>query len=167
MFATTHILASIVISQRLSSQWWAFLVSLFSHYLFDLIPHGDAPLGSWMTADPKKRRMIYVLSSDGLCSVVFLVFFWLHGNLPGLSTLIPAMVGGVLPDFIWFINYVLKERGLSEANYPHVTAFLNKINAFHHAVHIFIDHKIKKIWPGIVIQLAFFFIFIYFIGGWR
>ncbi|MFH1207097.1 MAG: hypothetical protein V1668_00645 [Patescibacteria group bacterium] len=168
MFATTHILASIVISQHIPSPGWAFLISLLSHFLLDLIPHGDAPLGPWMAADPKKRRMALVLGADAFCSILFLVFFWQNGNLPNLSSLIPAMIGGVLPDFIWLMSYLFKGCEFLKTKCLFFTATLHRINSFHlHAIHTFFDRKIKKIWVGIVIQTIFFCGLVYCIASWR
>ncbi|MFA6552862.1 MAG: hypothetical protein WCT27_00320 [Patescibacteria group bacterium] len=167
MFATTHILTSVVISQHIQSSWWAFFISLASHYLLDLIPHGDAPLGPWMTVDQKKRRLIYVLGTDAFCTILYLSILWLYGDLPNLSILIPAMVGSVLPDFIWLVSYVLKKRDFKKNILPLIASVLDRVNAFHHAIHSVINQKIQKLWPGLLIQLIFIGGLIYLTISWR
>ncbi len=167
MFATTHILSGIIIGQHAPNAWWAFGISLISHYALDFIPHGDAPLGPWMVSDPKKRRLIYVLGADACISALMLAYFWANGKLPALSLLIPAILGALLPDLFWFIYFFFSQSNFLKNKFPKLFSIFKRIDEFHHFIHSLVDKKIKKIWPGITVQLIIVTIFVYLIFSWR
>lgn len=102
MLLSTHVLAGIVISQHAPNPFWAFLISLVSHYILDIIPHGDQNIIEWIKRGPKKPRMFLFLATDLSLLFIFLVTVYLKTQLPAPKILLAAIVGSSLPDLLYF-----------------------------------------------------------------
>jgi len=164
MFATTHVLASVVISQHTPNLWWAFLFSLFSHYLLDLIPHGDKPVDNWIKKGPRFRKSIMVFGFDSLLITIFFFTLYQKMTLPSLGILLAAIFGGMLPDILWvtwdFYKRYFQHRVL-------FWIFMEKIEPIldhHYRIHHYIENLFKeKAYPhiiGALVQIIFAGIFI-------
>jgi len=166
MFATTHVLASVVISQHTPSPWWAFFISLLSHYLLDLVPHGDKPIDEWIKRGSYFKRAITVFFTDIILITIF--FFTLSQKMafPSAPIFAAAIIGGMLPDVLWVI-YELYKRYFEQFRvfrYPMVKSQLERILNHHRKIHNYIDSLVnKKITPsglGVAIQILYLGLFI-------
>lgn len=173
MYATTHVLASVVISQHVPNLWWAFFVALISHYILDFIPHGDRPVERWVRRGPHLARSLTVLITDmALLTVVFATIYK-QTQLPSVAMLIAAVVGGMLPDVLWII-YDLYKRHLKRHRIFNIffknwyTRFLivyvEPILDHHSRIHTYIDSMINThkfpAFVGVIIQVVFAGIFV-------
>lgn len=110
MLLSTHVLAGIVISQHAPNPFWAFLISLVSHYILDIIPHGDQNIIKWIQRGPKKPRIFLFLAVDLSLLFIFLVNAYLKVQLPTPKILVAAVVGATLPDLLYFGHkYIYKK----------------------------------------------------------
>jgi len=116
MYATTHVLASIVISQHTPNAWWAFFISLLFHYILDFIPHGDRPIERWIKRGPYLARSITVMLVDITLLMIIIATLYRQTSLPAPAIVIAAIIGGLLPDILWIVYdlYIrhLKKRSL-------------------------------------------------------
>ncbi|MFA6098106.1 MAG: hypothetical protein WCV50_04880 [Patescibacteria group bacterium] len=166
MFATTHVLASVVISQYSPNAWIAFFISLFSHYLLDLIPHGDRLVERWIKSGNYFKKSVIIFLSDIALIAIFFITFYHQISLPSLKILVAAIIGGLLPDVLR-VTQDLNERYLYKITVFHqvfTMTRLDKILAYHKRMHDYIDYVFNKtITPngiGVVIQALFLGIFL-------
>ena len=110
MLTTTHVLASIIISQHTPTPFWAFLIALIAHYILDIIPHGDEHIHNWIKAGPFRKRVFYFLLIDLGVLAIFLTTVYLKAQLPNPIILIAAVIGGTLPDILFVShNFIYKK----------------------------------------------------------
>ncbi|MFA5134304.1 MAG: hypothetical protein WC505_00760 [Patescibacteria group bacterium] len=172
MYVTTHVLASIVISQHTPNAWWAFSIALLSHYVLDFIPHGDRPVERWIKRGSHLKRSLVVVGIDGALLSFMILSLDRQIGLPPAPILMAAIIGGMLPDILWitydlYCRYIKKRafaRALAGAGI--LGAFFKKIGFFldHHTkIHHYVDHVINTHrFPaliGALFQLLFFGIF--------
>lgn len=172
MFATTHVLASIAISQRVTSVWPAVGIALVSHYFLDLIPHGDQPVGHWIKQGPHKTKRLGLILMLDLCGTLLMgTVLYLNGNLPPWHVLIPAAIASVLPDFVWIGSDLYEKVFPRQARHSKIfhviDAILDKIEYIHHEIHTFFDGHVKRAWPGALFQMIMFSFLLYLILAGR
>ncbi len=165
MFATTHVLASIVISQHTPTPWWAFFISLLSHYFLDLIPHGDRPIDSWLKRGSYFKKAMIVFLSDAALLVIFFITAYQKMMLPRPAIVTAAIVGGILPDALWILydmyKRYLERHGIFRLFLSRIEPLLNHHKKIHNYIdHSPINHKISPIGLGIAAQILFLGIFI-------
>lgn len=169
MLTTTHVLASIVISQHTPNPFWAFLIALISHYILDLIPHGDEYIHNWIKAGPFRKRVFYFLLIDLGILTVFLITVYLKAQLPNPKTLIFAIIGGTLPDIIFvshgfiYQKYIIRKQRKKWRSlfrkYLKIEHLLRNHEKFHEFLHSVLHLK-ASLEYGIVIQLFFITLFL-------
>lgn len=102
MFITPHTAAAIYLSTRLSNPLLAFLAGLFSHFILDVIPHGDEKMGHHLKLEPERWRYMIKLSViDLILTSALLVFFWSKQVIVDRAVFILAILGAWLPDILW------------------------------------------------------------------
>jgi len=174
MYATTHVLASVVISQHTPNLWWAFFISLLFHYILDFIPHGDRPIERWIKRGPYLARSITVMLVDITLLMIMIVTLYQQMSLPALSITIVAIIGGLLPDILW-ITYDFYVRHLKKRKLFNIFfkkwytrfffQYIEPVLDHHTRIHNYIDsiintHKFPAL-VGALIQLSFVCLFIY------
>lgn len=101
MFLTVHTAAAIAISQQTPNPLLAFVLAIFSHFLLDLVPHGDKDFDVWLPKGNNKKLKLIVIAITDLIIMISGLGYLLQAkqlNYPW-STLL-AIYGGVLPDFL-------------------------------------------------------------------
>ena len=72
MFLSVHTITGALIGERIADPFWAFGLALLSHFVLDMIPHGD------FKRSPKLNNYIYI-ALGGLLDIailsVFLIYF--------------------------------------------------------------------------------------------
>lgn len=102
MFITPHTSAAIWISTKVTDPGLAFVFGLISHFILDIIPHGDEDIGSHKTT--KRGRFIYMMkvaTVDVILSVALLYFYITRHQDYNRSAMAGAVVGAWLPDVAW------------------------------------------------------------------
>jgi hypothetical protein len=110
MFLTVHATLGIIIGANLPNPALAFITGFFSHYILDMIPHGDE--GKW--AEVTNGRMAKLALMDHMAlmlNIAALFCFKPDFNLTAPMAL--AMVGTLLPDYLMAVkrlteNYTAK-----------------------------------------------------------
>lgn len=115
MFLTTHaLIGALVATQVPAHPWLAFGLGMFSHFLTDIIPHGDSNLyKDYITGSKKKvRKALAYVMIDGVIAI-YTVLFLLNAGLPvDRLTLTLGIAGGVLPDLLVGLYEVTRVPGL-------------------------------------------------------
>jgi hypothetical protein len=163
MFISTHALLGIVISQHVDNVPAAFGLGVISHYLLDMIPHGDEKIGQWMKKRPLRGFLIALVAEVTLISV-FIITVYIKKALPRPGVVMAGLLGGTLPDLIWYSydfyrGFILKHFPKSKKIIQDVfrlESFFEHHNQIHKWFHDFIKTKINLV-AGVFIQAVIVF----------
>jgi len=140
MYLTVHAAAGAAVGQFMPNVWAAFAAGFVSHFILDMIPHGDENIQHWKFFRTKLRRTIAAALID--FAVLLATFcYWLTTNtveqIPGIMY---GAAGSILPDALW---------GLHELT---GSPLLKWYRALHSATHRVIAKKLT-ILQGFAIQI--------------
>ena len=122
MFLTVHATAGILIGKYTSNIWLAFLAGFFSHYLMDVVPHGDRDLD--LGADKiKLKKVIKIALVDGLIMIAILSILFQRQLILLTWPILAAIAGQILPDVLTGFCLLIK------------SPWLKKYIIFHHLFH--------------------------------
>lgn len=167
MFLTTHAVVGIFISQQTNNPLLAFILAFISHFILDIIPHGDEELGD-LARLGKKRIYLWSLG-DFFVLVIMIGFLYTTTDLPRIAVTSAGVIGSILPDlishffpalhreypktliikFLLYLDRTLKFGSLFDAP-----------NKLHRLTHRIIKFKIPFKY-GMGLQLLIIFIFIF------
>jgi len=102
MFITPHTSAALWISTRITDPVLAFILGLASHFIFDMIPHGDDELADHI--ENKRTKFLYemrIAFVDFFLAILLIYFFVSHGPAVNPYILFSAVLGTWLPDIAW------------------------------------------------------------------
>lgn len=144
MYLTIHTPTALLISTITNNPILAFVLAFVSHFLLDIIPHDSVKTKNKI----KDIKYFFKLGwIDSACLLSFLVILYFTKNLYYDSSLIAAMIGALLPDFIWGINMLTNKKIM----------VLNLYHKFHSEI---IDKKIvyplAPTWVAFIVQTLFF-----------
>ncbi|MBM3205073.1 hypothetical protein FJZ48_03805 [Candidatus Uhrbacteria bacterium] len=113
MFITTHAALGALVAEAIPTHpILTFALGMASHFLADIIPHGDGGLyKGYITGSKVKRAVAYVVI-DGVVAILFVLFLFntqLYENRLAVSM---GIVGGVLPDLLVGVYELFRARGL-------------------------------------------------------
>src|SRR3989344_4940192 len=113
MFLTVHGTAGAIIGLQTGNPLLAFLFGLISHYIFDMIPHGDEKMiADHQNVSPQEIKKIAQIGSiDGLTMLFLLGGLLYSGRLPLDLAVLFGVAGGILPDFLNAFFAVDKFKG--------------------------------------------------------
>jgi hypothetical protein len=115
MFITTHALIGALVANAFPHHpAVSFGLGMASHFLTDIIPHGDSRLyKDYISGSKKKSRkaLAYVLL-DGVAAIYMVLFLLNIGSVPDQLTLSLGIAGGVLPDLLVGLYEVTRISGL-------------------------------------------------------
>ncbi|MEK7519065.1 MAG: hypothetical protein AAB424_02305 [Patescibacteria group bacterium] len=162
MFLSTHALAGIIISQHVHSVPAAFGLGLLSHYILDMIPHGDEKLGAWVKAKLIRRFALTFLTDLGFLAL-FVYTVHVTGDWPNPNVALAAIIGAVLPDLIWVAYDAY--RMLLIKHFPRATkiiqdvtrleSFFNHHDRLHRWFHAYIEKRLTfKVGLAVQVVLA-------------
>lgn len=159
MFVTVHAAAAVIIGKKINISIVAFLLGLVSHFILDLIPHGDDQLGKRFLGIKIKskeefRIMALYGSIDSFFLAIFLIYLFKNFEFASANHVIWAIIGGILPDILVAIHKLTKFKPL------------NWFTKLHGKNHRLIVHRIKKDIPirlGVAMQIIFMSVLIWLI----
>ncbi len=144
MFITTHALLGALIGEQVASHpALAFGLGLISHFLADIIPHGDSNLYKGYVSGSKVKRAVAYVTVDALVAMLFVLGLFNTGFNEHRLAISLGILGSVLPDLLVAVYQLF-----------HVER-LRWFNKFHFFFHNLITSKKGDIplgW-GIVMQL--------------
>jgi hypothetical protein len=161
MTLTTHAAAGIVVAYWTQDPLTGFLVAIISHFILDMIPHGDEFL-YWRLAhnlhDPFARR---IAIADGSATIVLILVTLLFKNNPQNDLIIWGALGGVLPDLlmtlythIQFSVFPTAVPGLRKSIAESLFKIIGPFQTFHGWCHDLIRTPIRLM-QGYIIQVLF------------
>lgn len=109
MTLTTHATLGAVISHAVGIPFLAFILGFISHFLIDMIPHGDTGLSDNFRVHKRRRKqaVAYVIV-DGIFALFFVLLLANTRDIESMRTFTWGIVGGVLPDLLVGLYEVTK-----------------------------------------------------------
>ena len=121
MTTTTHTAIGTIIGLYLLNPVLGFLVGLASHFLVDMIPHGDGDMRdeTERELDKSNKKVIAYGTMDVLVAFFLLIILVNVRDPEYILPLTMAIAGSVLPDFIVGLHDVTKWKILDKAVATH------------------------------------------------
>lgn len=144
MLLSVHATVGAIIGESVDTPLLAFIFAFISHFLLDLIPHGDKELIKAYRNNFKNRGMLYLIYFDLLTTPVFLGILFLLGHLTYSTTVLWGIIGGVLPDILVAVHEISDK-------------FFSRTHKFHDWTH----EKFKWSIPlkfGIIVQIIIIYL---------
>lgn len=120
MFITTHALIGALIGERFANApFLAFGLGLVSHFVADIIPHGDSTLYKGYVSGSKVKRAIAYVTLDGLGAMLLVIGLFntdLNAHRFAISM---GVIGSVLPDVLVALYQLFHVQTLAAFNKFH------------------------------------------------
>ena len=113
MYLSVHAPMGVLLAQNTESAPLAFLMGVFSHFLLDIIPHGDTHLDEW--SNQKYPQRLLMMAAIDFVLMIVILYFMLDNISFNPSVTAAAIAGATLPDFIWGLKIFIKKNTLLEA----------------------------------------------------
>lgn len=101
MYLSVHGLAGALIGSQITNPFWAFLLSVISHFILDAIPHDITEIKDWRARGNFKKRFAVEALIDFSFLLFVLAILWQKEMLPINLSILAGITGAILPDFIW------------------------------------------------------------------
>jgi len=101
MFLSNHAAVGALLAVHTDNPASAFVLGYFSHYLLDMIPHGDEKVSTWMKEKHTNLRSAGVFLADlSITAIFFLSLSW-KIDFPHPYVVAAGVFGAMLPDFLY------------------------------------------------------------------
>jgi len=103
MLLTVHATTGALIGQQINNPILAFVLGFISHFILDMIPHGDQDWIEEYKGDQKSKakKIILIVAIDVAVLLTLLISKYYYGDSFAPSLNIAAgILGGLLPDFL-------------------------------------------------------------------
>lgn len=112
MTITTHTAIGAVIGFSLGNPLVGFFIGLGSHFLVDMIPHGDTNLAKKFRINKRKRGAVTFVTVDAIIALYIILGL---SNLPiptSQTAFTVAVAGSIMPDLIIGLHDLTKSKYL-------------------------------------------------------
>jgi len=155
MFITVHAAAGVIIGKQVNHKVWAFVLAFLSHFILDIIPHGDEVLekkffGIKVKDIAKERLMALYGSIDAVVLAFYLIFIFKTYSFAQNDPVNLAIIGAILPDLLVAIYKIKNFKWLK---------WFYLLHTYNHRL---ITEKIKYVMPlklGILLETALLIFF--------
>lgn len=154
MFLTVHASAGLFLGSQVASPWLAFLIGYLSHWLLDIIPHGDENLipKNIYPETRRKWKLFYIASFDTLGIIILFFILTYTEKITLTSAVLWGMLGAVAPDYLWGLHKVTSIR------------ILKPLHRLHNKFHFLLIKKGSIPFKyGILVQLFILTVFVWLI----
>jgi hypothetical protein len=113
MFITTHALIGALIGEQIpNSPVWAFALGVASHFLTDIIPHGDSNLYKGYVSGARVKRALAYVTIDALVAMMFVLGLFNTGFVEHRAAISTGIIGSVLPDLLVAMYEIFRVKKL-------------------------------------------------------
>lgn len=101
MTLTTHATLGAVIGRATGNPLLAFVFGFISHFLIDMIPHGDTGTSdNFRIYKRRRKRAVAYVMVDAVVALFFVLVLSNTKDIDSMRTFSWGIAGGVLPDFL-------------------------------------------------------------------
>ncbi len=112
MTISTHAVIGAAIGFHVGSPILGFTLGLLSHFLVDMIPHGDSAISDKFRKEKKKKGPVTYTTIDALIAIYLILgFFNVRGEIT-TAALSAAIAGSILPDLLIGLYDATKSKRL-------------------------------------------------------
>lgn len=102
----------VLIGQNVPTPGLAFSLGVASHFMLDLVPHGDSQLyKNYKDGQAVKKSLAYV-AVDSVVSIGVLIFLLETAPYASRATMVAGVIGAIIPDVLVAIGEGMKTRPL-------------------------------------------------------
>jgi hypothetical protein len=115
MFLTIHAASGALIGLNTPHPFLAFVLSFISHFVLDLVPHGDETIGENLKKGTLTIKHLGIATSDIFLTILTTLFIIFLNSSSNPISVALGIIGGLLPDLIqmlylysrhpWFKNF--------------------------------------------------------------
>lgn len=129
MTLTTHSVIGAGIGVGLGNPVLGFILGFISHFMVDMIPHGDHYLSHELRVEKKKKKAVTYGSVDAMIAIMTLMFLFNVVDYNSKTVFTAAIAGSIAPDLLVGIHDLTKSK------------YLRWFNTLHFFFHDFFVHK--------------------------
>lgn len=100
MFVSTHVTMGALVGQNSATPILAFCLGVASHFLLDIIPHGDSQLYYNYKAGISVAKSVAYPAIDSSIAVVLFIYLLQTAPYASRSVMVAGVIGGIFPDFL-------------------------------------------------------------------
>ncbi|MFC1787956.1 hypothetical protein ACFLZY_01945 [Patescibacteria group bacterium] len=101
MTLTTHATLGAVIGHATGNPILAFILAFISHFIIDMVPHGDTGISDNFRVYKKRRkRAVAYVMIDAVVAIFFVLLIVNTRDIISIRNFSWGIVGGVLPDLL-------------------------------------------------------------------
>lgn len=148
MLLSVHATVGAVIGEQVDSALLAFVLAFISHFLLDIIPHGDEAVIKEYRNGFKNKGMKYLIVFDIVSTIILLPVLFISQNISFNLIVIWGIIGGILPDILVAIHEVSHK-------------YFKRTHKFHYWAHDRISTKMHWTMPlkfGLIFQLIIIYL---------
>ncbi len=120
MTLTTHATLGAVIGHAVGNPLLAFVFGFISHFLIDMIPHGDTGMSdNFRVHKVKRKQAVAYVVVDAIVAVLFVLLLANTRDIDSMRTFSWGIVGSVLPDLLVGFYEITKTPLLKWFNQVH------------------------------------------------
>ncbi len=120
MTLTTHATLGAVLAKAAGNPLMAFVFGFISHFLVDMIPHGDSGISDNFRVHKRRRKQaVAYVAVDAVIAVIFVLILANTRDISSMRTFTWGIIGGVLPDLIVGVYELTKAPFLKWFNTMH------------------------------------------------
>lgn len=170
MLLTPHAAAGIAISQHVHNPLAVLGLSILSHFVLDLVPHGDQKIFGGNNNEPYRWKPILTVEIIDIAILIAIVA-WMAGQPLNTSTYLMTfgVLGGVLPDllssffpvlharmsWLWLVRWIYRLTKPTGLRY-----FARGHNWLHNVFHHRLIHRDITFGQGLVLQTVAVVVFL-------
>lgn len=115
MTLTTHAAIGAAIGSAVGNPIVGFILGASSHFLVDMIPHGDNQLADLFRIHKKKRKLAvaYVMVDGVIAMYMVMAIFLVRTDATNVA-FAAAIAGSVLPDFLVGLADIFRTKALKQ-----------------------------------------------------
>ncbi|MCX6744443.1 MAG: hypothetical protein NTX82_02875 [Candidatus Parcubacteria bacterium] len=106
MLLSVHATVGAIIGENVNTPLLAFILSFISHFILDLIPHGDKELIKAYRNNFKNKAMLYLICFDLITTPILLGLLISSGQITYSRIILWGIIGGILPDILVAIHEI-------------------------------------------------------------
>ena len=133
MFLAVHAAVGAITGNVAPDPVSAFSIGFLSHFLVDMIPHGDEHMYEGYKNGARVRRAILYVTVDALATMVLVALLFIDQDFFSTRNVALGIIGGLLPDLL---------VGIYEMFEPKI---LREFHRFHMRNHHFLIKRLRKL----------------------
>jgi hypothetical protein len=141
----------VLIGQNVPTPGLAFSLGVASHFMLDLIPHGDSQLYKNYKDGYAVRRSMAYAAIDSVVAIIVFIYLLENASYASRATMVSGVVGAIIPDFLVALGEGVRIRALQWFQRLHIR------------IHDAIANRIGNIplGAGVPMQLILLFIMLF------